>query len=141
MVKLPKQVLSSSPAGPKKPPEKSRKLPHVQGTKTPISSRNPFRDIPKPIQAPKPDKAAPEDPIFAEEDVCRQFDIANTVRPSRAAMADIVMYGELSQVIHVQRLLCWATTMQRIYSCGKISGTMTSLTVLIRHGNRIWLKK
>lgn len=68
-------------------------LPHVQGLA--IGSR--ISQAPNANITGQLGKKA-STPIYAEDDVCREFGIHEVVRPEGKALEDIVMYGELAQV-------------------------------------------
>lgn len=77
-------------------PAKRDELPHVKGIKSSLVTRGQQGGSPKTNEAQRKEPSK-RMPIYAEEEVCRQFAIEPAVRPSDNELDDIVMYGELAQ--------------------------------------------
>lgn len=75
-----------------KAPNKAE-VPHVRGFSIASRAQTPATDTP----ASTP-KQGLHSPIFADEEVCKQFGIHENAKPSCQAVDDMVMYGELAQV-------------------------------------------
>ena len=76
-------------------------LPLIRGVKTPLVTRGPAKCLPSPL--PRPAEAVNgghaefRGPIYAEAEVCRQFEINAPVKPADGSVQELVMYGELAQ--------------------------------------------
>ena len=80
----------------------------MRGVKTALLPRGQPSSSPKSVPLLKKDLTKRVSPVYAEEGVCRQFDIEAAVKPSDAELDDIVMYGELAQARHHKIMRAYA---------------------------------